>query len=152
MKPGAIIYFRDYGKFDFAQLNFSRKQGRKLKEDFYVKHDGTRVYYAEEKYISELFKTAGFEEIECKAHYRYLENRKTGLEMYRVWIQGRFKKPGDDIFEYYGPIEFEEQILEVKESNDQQENNENTKGSDSNIGHHHEKNINKLEQKIEQKL
>lgn len=25
--------------------------------------------------------------------------------MYRVWIQGRFKKPGDDIFDHFGPIE-----------------------------------------------
>lgn len=48
MKPGSVIYFRDYGRYDFSQLNFSRKKGRKLKDNFYVKHDGTRVYYATE--------------------------------------------------------------------------------------------------------
>lgn len=61
MKPGSIIYFRDYGKYDFAQINFSRKKGRKLKDNFYVKHDGTRCYYASEEEISQLFKNAGFE-------------------------------------------------------------------------------------------
>lgn len=86
MKPGSVIYFRDYGRYDFSQLNFSRKKGRKLKDNFYVKHDGTRVYYATEDEIRNYFLTAGFKERECKAHYRYLENRKTGLEMYRVWI------------------------------------------------------------------
>ncbi len=79
MKEDSVIYFRDYGLYDFAQLNFSRKKGRKLKENFYVKHDGTRVYYFSKEEISSLFKNAGFEEIENNVHYRYLENRKTGL-------------------------------------------------------------------------
>lgn len=45
MKPGSVLYFRDYGKYDFGQINLSRKKNRKLKENFYVKNDGVRVYY-----------------------------------------------------------------------------------------------------------
>ena len=29
--------------------------------------------------------------------------------MYRVWIQGRFKKPGNDIFEKFGPVNFQDE-------------------------------------------
>ncbi|EGR28080.1 methyltransferase like 6, putative, partial [Ichthyophthirius multifiliis] len=82
MKEDSVIYFRDYGLYDFAQLNFSRKKGRKLKDNFYVKHDGTRVYYFSKEEISSYFINAGFEEIENNVHNRYLENRKTGLQMY----------------------------------------------------------------------
>lgn len=103
LKPGAILYFRDYGRYDFAQLKFSKKKGRKLQDNFYLKHDGTRVYYFEDKELQSIFEKAGFQTIECSAHYRYLENRKTGIEMYRVWIQGRFKKPGGEIFQNFGP-------------------------------------------------
>lgn len=33
--------------------------------------------------------------------------------MYRVWIQGRFMKPGEPIFDHYGPIQFEEKNLDA---------------------------------------
>lgn len=45
MKPGSVLFFRDYGRYDFGQINLSQKKNRKLKENFYVKNDGVRVYY-----------------------------------------------------------------------------------------------------------
>lgn len=45
MKPGSFLYFRDYGRYDFGQLNLSNKGNRKLKDNFYMKLDGVCVYY-----------------------------------------------------------------------------------------------------------
>jgi len=41
-----MILFRDYGLGDTAQERFSAKSGeKKLEENFFVRHDGTRAYY-----------------------------------------------------------------------------------------------------------
>jgi hypothetical protein len=35
----------------------------------------------------------GLKKIQVKLCCKLLQNRKTGLKMYRVWLQGRFFKP-----------------------------------------------------------
>lgn len=93
MKPGSFLFFRDYGRYDFGQLNLSSKGNRKLKDNFYRKNDGVCVYYFLEEELNGLANKAGLVTIKINFHCKLLQNRKTGLKMYRVWIQGRFYKP-----------------------------------------------------------
>ena len=43
IKPGGILFFRDYRLYDQAMLRFN--PANKLSDNFYVHQDGTRAYY-----------------------------------------------------------------------------------------------------------
>lgn len=92
LKPGSVLFLRDYGRYDMAQMKLAKQKCAKLKDHFYVKSDGTRVYYFVKEELREMFISVGFKEISNDYHYRLVENKKEDLKMHRVWIQAKFQK------------------------------------------------------------
>lgn len=82
--------FRDYGRYDMTQLRF--KKNRLLSDNFYVRGDGTRVYYFDSQEVVRLFGSK-FTIEQNAIDRRLIVNRLRKVKMYRVWLQGKFRKP-----------------------------------------------------------
>lgn len=91
LKPGGMIFFRDYARYDLTQLRF---KGRSyLGENFYVRADGTTSYFFTKELIRDIFTNAGLQEIELKDDNRLLVNRLKSIRMRRCWLQAKFMRP-----------------------------------------------------------
>ncbi|XP_071811838.1 tRNA N(3)-cytidine methyltransferase METTL6-like [Apostichopus japonicus] len=92
LKPGGMVLFRDYGLNDHAMLRFSK--GHKLADSFYVRQDGTRAFFFSLVFLAKLFSDAGFEVVANEYVLRETVNKKEGLCVPRVFVQGKFIKKG----------------------------------------------------------
>lgn len=94
LRPGGVLVFRDYGRYDEAQMKLGVSRNKQLKDNFYRKHDGTKCYYFTLEELEDLFcKQAGLEVLDLKYLRRMVRNNATGETRRRVWASGRFVKP-----------------------------------------------------------
>jgi methyltransferase-like protein 6 len=90
LKPGGKLLFRDYGRFDEAQLRFSK--GSKLDDNFYVRQDGTCSYFFDLDELKQMCTEVGFSVEEAYYIRRQYANRLQRQARHRIWIHGKFVK------------------------------------------------------------
>lgn len=89
MHSRSVLVFRDYGVTDYAMIRFG--PDAKLCDRQYARQDGTLSYFFYANEVTQMFRQAGFEEGECAYIERTTENKREGLKVSRVFVQGIFR-------------------------------------------------------------
>lgn len=90
LRPGGLVLFRDYAKYDKAMLRFSEKS--KVCDQFYVRQDGTRAYFFTKDQLIELFGQCHFECHSIDYIRSETVNNATKDKYSRIFLQAKFKK------------------------------------------------------------
>jgi SAM-dependent methyltransferase len=97
LKPGGVLVFRDYGRYDEAQMKLGTSRSKRIKDNFYRKHDGTKCYYFVLKDLEQIFcDHLKLKALELKYLRRVYGNKATTQVRRRIWVQGRFRKSLDE--------------------------------------------------------
>ena len=92
INKGGILYFRDYARYDMAQLRFAKRKKNRVGDNLYMRKDKTLSYFFDKNEIENLFKKHGFSIVNSVLICRLIENRKENKKMHRLWLQIKFKK------------------------------------------------------------
>ncbi|KJH40840.1 methyltransferase domain protein [Dictyocaulus viviparus] len=87
LKPGGMLLFKDYGKFDLTQLRF--KKERYIEENLYCRGDGTLVYFFNKDELDALLQSSGLIKKTSILDKRLIVNRAKRVKMYRQWLQNK---------------------------------------------------------------
>lgn len=90
LKQGGRLLFRDYGRYDMAQIRF--KPTRRIQDNLYARQDGTLAYFFDIDELDALFQRHGLRKVKSEYIRRCIRNRRTNAEMHRVWIQSIYEK------------------------------------------------------------
>lgn len=90
LKPGGRVLFRDYATGDMAHGRFATQS--RIDDNYFVRQDSTLAYFFDEARLDFLMSAAGFTKVYCRRVDRLIKNRKEGLEMKRVFLQGEYRK------------------------------------------------------------
>ena len=92
LKIGGKLLFRDYGRYDEAQLRF--KKGSKVQDNLYVRNDGTLAFYFELGELTAMCASVGLIAVENRCGYIRIAqaNRQQGKARHRVFVQAVFEK------------------------------------------------------------
>ena len=92
INKGGILYFRDYARYDMAQLRFAKRKKNRVGDNLYMRKDKTLSYFFDKNEIENLFIKYGFSIVNSNVICRLIENRKENKKMHRLWLQIKFKK------------------------------------------------------------
>ena len=92
INKGGILYFRDYARYDMAQIRFAKRKKNRVGDNLYMRKDKTLSYFFDKNEIESLFKKYGFSIVNSNLICRLIENRKEKKKMHRLWLQIKFKK------------------------------------------------------------
>ena len=92
LRPGGLLLFRDYGRYDMAQQRFKGKHLVDPKKLVYRRDDGTLSYFFTTEEIGTIMEREGFEVIELEYARTLVKNRKNRNTMKRVFVHAVCRK------------------------------------------------------------